>query len=202
LPAVLTADTGMDAMTHAVETVASPAANHFVDAHAFTALDIINTQLVTAVQQGGDLGARSSMLQASTMACNAFVNALGPYPVHNCAHAFGSVCHIPHGRANGVLLPIVLEALPEFYLPTAKRLARALDVSQAGASDVAQLDAVITRIRALQSAVDMPSSFAYLDIPTARVEALAMAIASDPVAAFFPIPEETIVAIVGRAISP
>ena len=67
------------------------------------------------------------MLQAASMACLALANALAAAPVHNCSHALGALYHIPHGRANGVLLPVVMEELVEFfYIPYATLLEKHL----------------------------------------------------------------------------
>ena len=159
LPASLTADSGMDALTHAIEVVTNPAANHFTDALAFNAIRVIERALPRAVADGRDLQAREDMLQAASMACLALANAVGASPVHNCSHAFGAVAHVPHGRANGVLLPIVMEELREFYLPYAARLAEAFGLATREQPAEVALNEVIGRIRRLQAAVRMPRDF-------------------------------------------
>lgn len=199
LPPHITAATGMDALTHALETVASPNSNHFTDAHAIVSAQLVERNLATAVNDGRNVDARSSMLQASTMACNAFLNALNAMPVHNCAHAFGAMFHIPHGDANAVLLPIVMEELRDFYLPNAARLAQSLNLNVAGQSADDQLDAVITRLRNLLAETGQADTFARFDIPAESMEKLVMAVASDPVGLFYPIPPAKIVAIATRA---
>jgi len=200
LPSHITAATGMDALTHALETVASPGANHFTDAHAIVSAQLIERHLPTAVNDGRNVDARASMLQASTMACNAFLNALNAMPVHNCAHAFGAMFHIPHGDANAVLLPIVIEELRDFYLPNAERLAQALNLNLSGQSLDEQLDAVINRLRGLLEETGQAQDFSRFNIPAEAMEKLVMAVASDPVGLFYPIPPEKIVAIATKAI--
>ena len=195
LPPAITADSGMDALTHAVEVLVNPVANHFTDALAFNAIRVIGQALPRAVADGADIQAREDMLQAATMACLAVSNALAAAPVHNCSHALGAVAHIPHGRANGVLLPIVMEELREFYLPWAGRLALAFGL-QAESADQ-QLDAVIARIRALQDACGMPGSF---EVKGADPETLVRAILNDPLAAFYRIPVEKATTITLRAL--
>jgi alcohol dehydrogenase class IV len=136
------------------------------------------------------------MMQASTMACLALVNVLGPMPIHNCAHALGALFHIPHGRANGVLLPAVIDVLRDFYRPTAGRLARALAIDTAGRSPDALLDAVVARLRALQRAIGMPTTFAA--VRSEQMPQIVRAISSDPVAMFYPMTPAQIEQIVAR----
>ncbi|MCB1705311.1 MAG: iron-containing alcohol dehydrogenase [Halioglobus sp.] len=197
LPPSITADSGMDALTHAVEVLVNPIANHFTDALALNAIRVIEQALPRAVADGTDLQAREDMLQAATMACLAVSNALAAAPVHNCSHAFGAVAHIPHGRANGVLLPIVMEELREFYLPWATRLAGAFGIGTGERSTGDLLDDVIARIRTLQDACGMPRTFAE---QAADPETLVRAILSDPLAAFYRLPVERATAITLRAL--
>lgn len=191
LPPSLTASTGMDAMTHALEAVASPGSNHFTDAHGILAAQLIEQNLTKAVENGKDIDARHSMLQASTMAINAFINALGAIPVHNCAHAFGALYHVPHGDANAALLPVVIEALPEFYLPNAKRLAKALNMDVLG-DDQAVLTAVIAKLRDFQEKIGCATNFSKWGAKSEDMELIIMAISSDPAALFYPIPPDRI----------
>ena len=200
LPPKITAATGMDALTHAIEAITSPNANHFTDAQALLSARLIVDNLPTAVHAGQEVDARSTMLQASTMACSAFSNALNAAPVHNCAHAFGALYHIPHGDANAALLPIVMEALPEFYVPQAQRLAAALGLDGGGNSGELLLIDVIERIVALQRDIGCASDFAAYDISPHDGDKIAAAIAADPAAMFYPIPVEAITGIVARAI--
>jgi alcohol dehydrogenase class IV len=191
LPPGLTASTGMDALTHALEAVASPASNHFSDAHSVTAAQIIVENLPLAVANGKNVDARSNMLQASTMAIDGFAAALGAIPVHNCAHAFGGLYHIPHGDANAALLPVVMEVLPEFYLPNAERLAKALDLKAADSPEEA-LKAVIKRLKDLQQQIGCATSFSRWGAKAEDMEQIILAVTSDPAAMFFPIPPERI----------
>ena len=130
LPAAITADTGMDTLTHAVEALVNPVSNPFTDGLALSAVERILSALPTAVHDGGNLQAREDMLQAASMACLALGNAPAAAPVHNCSHALGALYHIPHGRANGVLLPVVMEEVIEFYVPYAAMLAKAFGLAQ------------------------------------------------------------------------
>jgi alcohol dehydrogenase class IV len=200
LPRSLTASTGIDALTHALEALASPAANHFTDAHAFTAAQLLEENLPVVVENGRDVQARHDVLQASTLAIDAFCNALGAIPVHNCSHAFGALYHIPHGEANSVLLPIVMEALPEYYLPNARRLAKALNLEVKGRENEALLVDVIARIRHLQEQIGCSTTFASYDIASDDLPQIITAVATDPAGVFYPIPQAGIEQIVQRAI--
>jgi len=198
LPDFLTASTGMDALTHALEGVASPSANHFSDAHSILAAQLIEKTLPTAVKEGGNVDARNDMLQASTMAINGFIASLNAIPVHNCAHAFGRLYHVPHGDANAVLLPIVMEVLPEFYLPNARRLANALNMDVEGSNDVI-LAAVVERLKALQEEIGCATDFKRWGAKVEDMENIVMAIATDPAALFYPIPPDRIQQIAIKA---
>jgi alcohol dehydrogenase class IV len=116
LPARLTAATGMDALTHAVESVLAQNAHPFSDAFAFSALRKIFRYLPHSVADGKDLEARGEMLVASCAAGIAFTLS-GVGIVHAMAHACGAIAGVHHGTANSILLPygmeFNLEALPE-----------------------------------------------------------------------------------------
>ncbi|MFD2644593.1 iron-containing alcohol dehydrogenase [Pseudomonas japonica] len=198
LPTAITADTGMDALTHAVEALVNATSNPFTDGLALSAVDRILGALPIAVQDGHNLQARQDMLQAASMACLALANALSAAPVHNCSHALGALYHIPHGRANGVLLPVVMEELIEFYLPYASQLAKAFSIPDG--EPEATVRKVISRIRHLQQQIGMPADFAQFRIPTSDMERIVKAVASDPLALLYPIPPQKIAAIASRLI--
>jgi alcohol dehydrogenase class IV len=107
MPPSITADTGMDALTHALEALASTRANYVSDVLATqAAIDIINT-LPTAFKNGNDMKAREIMLNASMVAGMAFTNvSLGI--VHSMAHTLGSYFHVAHGLADAILLPYII----------------------------------------------------------------------------------------------
>lgn len=107
VPALVTAMTGIDALTHAVEAYSALNASAFTDSLAIGAIAMIGKSLPKAVGYGHDLAARESMLLASCMAGMAFSSA-GLGLCHAMAHQPGATLHIPHGQANAMLLPTVM----------------------------------------------------------------------------------------------
>ncbi len=192
LPAGLTASTGMDALTHALEGLASPVANLFSDAHCMTSAQAIEQYLPRAVADGQDQEARSQMLSAACMAVNGYLAAFNATPVHNFAHAFGAMYHIPHGDANAALLPIVMESLRDFYSPNAERLAQGLNMPANGKSGDELLTDVIAKICDLQTQIGCATDFSRWNVKVGDMEQIILAVASDPVAVMFPLAPEKI----------
>ena len=108
LPPKITAFTGMDALTHAIEGVTSIGAEPISDALGLHAIRLISTFLPMAVKQPDNLEARGNMLIAATMAAMCFCNTMTG-ATHATAHALGGIYGIPHGMANAIMLPLVME---------------------------------------------------------------------------------------------
>ncbi len=106
LPASVTAATGIDALTHNIESYLSPAYHPLCDGIALEGTRIAAAALKTAVLQPGNLQARADMMMSSMMGAIAFQKDLGA--VHSCAHALGAVCDMHHGLANALMLDTVL----------------------------------------------------------------------------------------------
>jgi alcohol dehydrogenase class IV len=134
LPRAVTAATGMDALTHNVESYLSPAYHPLCDGIALEGVRIAARALPVAVNQPSDLQARSDMMMASMMGAIAFQKDLGA--VHACAHALGAVCDLHHGLANALMIDTVLawnhEAVPDKF----DDLAHAAGVPGGGAAFV------------------------------------------------------------------
>jgi alcohol dehydrogenase class IV len=107
LPASVTAATGMDALTHNVESYLSPAYHPLCDGIALEGTRIAAAALAIAVREPGNLQARSDMMMASMMGAIAFQKDLGA--VHSCAHALGAVCDLHHGLANALMIEPVMK---------------------------------------------------------------------------------------------
>ena len=114
LPPAVTAATGMDALTHNIESYLSPAYHPLCDGIALEGTRIAAAALLTAYKEPGNLQARSDMMMASMMGAIAFQKDLGA--VHSCAHALGALCDLHHGLANALMIDTVLawnyEAVP------------------------------------------------------------------------------------------
>ncbi|MBC8119332.1 MAG: iron-containing alcohol dehydrogenase [Burkholderiaceae bacterium] len=130
LPPGVTAATGMDALTHNIESYLSPAFHPLCDGIALEGVRIAARALPTAVKDGRNIEARSDMMMASMMGAIAFQKDLGA--VHSCAHALGAVCDLHHGLANALML----EPVMHFNLDAARgKFAELAHVVNAGAAD-------------------------------------------------------------------
>ncbi|MCC6274207.1 MAG: iron-containing alcohol dehydrogenase [Deltaproteobacteria bacterium] len=152
LPPKATAMTGMDALTHAIEAYTSAQTNPMSDALAMKAVKMIRTHLLTAVERGADLEARSQMMIASNMAGIAFDHAMVGV-VHAMSHATGGIAHVPHGLANSIYLPYGMEYNLEVATERYAGLARRLGVDTAGMSAADAAQAAVTAVRELRAAL-------------------------------------------------
>lgn len=191
LPPRITAFTGMDALTHAVEGYFTSNSNPISDALAIQAIKLIVKNLPIAVRQGDHLEARSNMLQASAIAITSFLT-FGEDPVHNVAHTLGAKYGIPHGLANAVLLPTVMRHLAPLYLQKVSGLADALGIANPPEDPQQCLLQCIEKIRDLRREVGLPEDFAEFNIDPADIPALIPAVQSDPSGIGFKIPEDVI----------
>lgn len=157
MPPGLTAATGMDALTHAVEAVLSKGATPLTDKDALWAVEQIARYLPRAVADGADKTARTMMAYAEYTAGMAFSNA-GLGMVHAMAHALGGRYDLPHGVCNAVLLPYVLSfhLCSTEYCRRLERVARAMGLAQQSAQGV------IDAVRALNETVGIPARLSLL----------------------------------------
>ncbi|AMA73279.1 alcohol dehydrogenase [Aneurinibacillus thermoaerophilus] len=172
-PPALTAATGMDALTHAVEAYVSTAATPITDACALQAIRLISRNLRVAVANGENLQARENMSYAQFLAGMAFNNASLGY-VHAIAHQFGGVYNLPHGVCNAILLPHV----ERFNLIS--RAERFADIAEAMGENISGLsmreaaEKAIEAIETLARDVGIPRGFAELGAKEEDIELLAV----------------------------
>jgi len=171
MPASLTAATGMDALTHAIEAYVSTIATPITDACALQAIKLVANYLRPAVANGTNLEARDKMAYAEFLAGMAFNNASLGY-VHAMAHQLGGFYNLPHGVCNAILLPEVCEfnkiACPQRYADIAIALGENVDrLSAINAADVA-----IAAIRKLSKDVGIPANLAELGVKECDFEVM------------------------------
>ncbi len=163
MPKGLTAATGMDALTHAIEAYVSTAATPVTDAAALHAMKLVNGYLARAVRDGHDHEARDMMAYAQFLAGMAFNSASLGY-VHAMAHQLGGFYDLPHGVCNAILLPHVERANADSNPARFKEIALALGVDVRDLSPAMAADAALARIRVLSEEVGIPASLAAFEI--------------------------------------
>ncbi|MEZ8186069.1 L-threonine dehydrogenase [Shewanella sp. 5S214] len=175
-PASLTAATGMDALTHAIEAYVSIAANPITDACAIKAIELIQANLINAVKHGDDIQARENMAYAQFLAGMAFNNASLGY-VHAMAHQLGGFYDLPHGVCNALLLPHVQTYNAQVVPARLADVAKTMGIDITAMSDDQGAKAAIDAIKQLSTAVNIPANLTELgvkaeDIPTLADNAL------------------------------
>ncbi|MFI7856380.1 L-threonine dehydrogenase [Pseudomonas promysalinigenes] len=161
MPKGLTAATGMDALTHAIEAYVSTAATPITDACALKAISLISQNLRQAVHDGSDLVARENMAYAQFLAGMAFNNASLGY-VHAMAHQLGGYYDLPHGVCNAVLLPHVQRFNATVCAARLRDVAKAMDVKVCALDETQGAGAAISAIEHLAAAVGIPAGLAEL----------------------------------------
>lgn len=171
-PAALTAATGMDALTHAIETLVTPGAYAVTDATALDAVKIIFEYLPRAVKNGHDIEAREQMVYAIFLGGIAFSNA-GLGNVHAMAHQLGGVYNLPHGVCNAMLLPHVEEVNAKHVPEKFVAIAKVLDYDVKGKSAEECAAYVIERIKELSKEVGIPETLTELGVKDIDLDLLA-----------------------------
>lgn len=172
MPKGLTAATGMDALTHAVEAYVSSAANPITDACALKAVTMISESLRKVVDNGGDAQARENMAYAQFLAGMAFNNASLGY-VHAMAHQLGGFYNLPHGVCNAVLLPHVQAYNIQAAADRLKDIAQAMGVDVSAMSDEQGAKACIEEIRKMAKDVGIPAGLKELGVKEEDFKTLA-----------------------------
>ncbi|AEH49398.1 iron-containing alcohol dehydrogenase [Parageobacillus thermoglucosidasius] len=171
-PAALTAATGMDALTHAIEAVVTPGSYTVTDATALAAIEIIFNYLPRAVKNGHDIEAREQMAYAMFLVGIAFNNA-GLGMVHAMAHQLGGMYDLPHGVCNAMLLPIVERENAKRDPRKFRAIAKAAGIDVTGKTDEQCAEEVIEAIKALSREIGIPSKLSELGVDEVDLEKLA-----------------------------
>lgn len=171
VPQVVTANTGMDVLTHALEAYVATGANVFSDAMAEKSVELLLKSLLGCYMDGKDLKARTMMQEASTLAGIAF-NTAGLGVNHSIAHQLGGTFHVPHGLANAILLNQVIEYNSKDQEVLKKYAALALKVQLAEPKETPEVavKALKGLITALMRCMNMPSSIKELGIDRTEYE--------------------------------
>ena len=163
LPPAVTAATGMDALTHNVESYLSPAYHPLCDGIALEGARIAAHALETAVAKPRDITARSDMMMSSMMGAIAFQKDLGA--VHSCAHALGTVVDMHHGLANGIMIDHVMRFNAD---AAAKKMAELARVCEAGSTP----ESFVEWLAALKARIGIPATLGSKGVTAAHIARL------------------------------
>jgi len=178
LPKSLTAATGMDALTHAIEGYITRGAWVMSDMYELQAIKMIAEHLPTAVEEPTNPVGREGMALAQYIAAQAFSN-VGLGLVHGMAHPMGSLFDVPHGVANALLLPTIMEWNMPCCIEKYGVIARTMGVDTAGMTDKEAAQAACDAVKALAVRVGIPQHLSELGIKESDIEALAQQAIAD-----------------------
>ena len=178
LPKGLTAATGMDALTHAIEGYITRGAWVMSDMYELQAIKMIAENLPTAVEEPSNEAAREGMALAQYIAAQAFSN-VGLGLVHGMAHPMGSLFDVPHGVANALLLPTIMEWNKPCCIEKYGVIARTMGVDTTGMSAEEAAQAACDAVKALAIKVGIPQHLTDLGIKETDIEALAQQAITD-----------------------
>jgi alcohol dehydrogenase class IV len=180
MPKRITADTGLDALTHAIEAYVSRKAGPFTDALALAAMQAIHAHIRAVYAEPGNQVAREAMMLAATQAGMAFSNASVAL-VHGMSRPIGAMFHVPHGLSNAMLLPTVTAYSAPAAFTRYADCARAMGVASRATGDIAAAELLVTALGELNVDLEVPSLRSYVTdektfmsaIPTMVQQALA-----------------------------
>jgi alcohol dehydrogenase len=182
MPPKITAATGMDALTHAVEAYYCLQKNPISDSLAITAIKLAMGNLIKCVENGKDEDARLAMANSSLIAGIAFSNSMVGV-VHALAHATGGVCHVPHGIANAILLPFGMENNLAKRAGIIAELAPYLCGKEVSGDDRAKAEAAIQAVRDLNKKLNqlsgLPNRLRDAGVTEDKLEAIAKVAVND-----------------------
>ncbi|RBP11163.1 alcohol dehydrogenase [Roseiarcus fermentans] len=180
LPPVLTAATGMDALSHCLEAYCAPGYHPMADGVAVEGMRLVKENLARAVADGTDIEARGHMMSAAAMGATAFQKGLGG--MHALSHPVGALYNTHHGMTNAVFMPYVLAFNDAAIADRMARLARWLGLATHSTAGV------IDWVLRLRDEVGVPHTLAGLNVDGARIEEIAAAAEVDPCAGGNPVP--------------
>lgn len=183
-PRRLTADTGIDSLTHAIEAFVSRRANPFSDAMALSALRLIGPSLRRACDEPDDRAAREAMMVGAHHAGLAFSNASVAL-VHGMSRPLGAFFHVPHGLSNAMLLPAVTAFSAPSARPRYAHCARAMGIAREGDGDESAVSRLLDELTALAADLGVPTPEAY-GIDRERYHALIPTMLSQAIASGSP----------------
>lgn len=163
MPAIITASTGMDALTHAIEAYVSKNASLLSDMYAEKAIEIIGKNIYTATYTPNNLEARSNMALASLIAAASFANG-GLGAVHGISQAMGGVAHVAHGIANSMLLPYVMEKNMVGNLYKFNKIAALLGENVEGMSIREGAIKAVEKVKQMAIDLMIPSKLSQVDV--------------------------------------
>ena len=179
MPKGLTAATGMDALTHAIESYITPGAWAMSDMFELKAIEMIAINLKKAVDNGNDTEARDNMAQAQYIAGMGFSN-VGLGIVHSMAHPLGAFYDTPHGVANALLLPYVMEYNSDSpAAPKYKDIAKAMGIDTEGMDLDQAVKAAIDAVKQLSISINIPQKLIEIGVKEEDIPALANAAFND-----------------------
>ena len=174
MPKGLTAATGMDALTHAIESYITPGAWAMSDMFELKAIEMIAANLKAAVDNGNDVAAREAMSQAQYIAGMGFSN-VGLGIVHSMAHPLGAHYDTPHGVANALLLPYVMEYNAESpAAPKYIHIAKAMGVNTDGMTESEGIRAAVDAVRKLSLSIGIPQKLHEINVKEEDLHQLAV----------------------------
>src|SRR5580692_2356260 len=184
MPLRLTADTGIDSLTHAIEAYVSKRANPYTDGMAKNAMGLIAKNIRTACAEPGNRAAREAMMLGATTAGMAFSNASVAL-VHGMSRPIGAFFHVPHGLSNAMLLPEITAFSAPAALDRYADCARAMGIAEAREGSQAAVARLVDELQKLNADLQVPSPRAY-GIDRARYDELLPVMASQALASGSP----------------
>lgn len=169
LPPLLTASTGMDAMCHAVESLYSLSRQPVSDGLALHAIRLLKNYLPVCVEQGSNITARGQVQIAATMAGWAFGNSMVSIN-HALAHSLGAICRLPHGIANGILLPHCMRFNFDESISALSLVAESMGVRDRNMDEFEAADAAVTEMAAFTKKIKHPQRLSEMGVTESDLE--------------------------------